>query len=178
MSSVTDVGSGSLAANQERVAKLLDGDWPLLIGGELTPAESGRTFEVSSPCREQVIARVPDGSATDARRAVGSAQAAFADWAAMPATTRAELVNRLADALEERGHDLALLDAVDGGAPVIRRAHRVGRALETGYVWINGAGEHFTGMPFGGWKDSGVGHEEAIEELLSDTRIKSVNVML
>jgi acyl-CoA reductase-like NAD-dependent aldehyde dehydrogenase len=54
----------------------------------------------------------------------------------------------------------------------------VARALETGYVWINGAGPHFTGMPYGGWKNSGTGHEESIEELLSYTHIKSVNVML
>jgi hypothetical protein len=28
------------------------------------------------------------------------------------------LVERLADAIEERGHDLALLDAIDSGAPI------------------------------------------------------------
>jgi 2-formylbenzoate dehydrogenase len=60
----------------------------------------------------------------------------------------------------------------------IRRAHRVARALEAGFVWINGAGPHFQGVPYGGWKNSGVGREESIEELLSYTQSKSVNVML
>jgi 2-formylbenzoate dehydrogenase len=60
----------------------------------------------------------------------------------------------------------------------VRRAHRVARALETGFVWINGAGEHFTGMPYGGWKNSGIGREESLDELLSYTQLKSINVML
>jgi acyl-CoA reductase-like NAD-dependent aldehyde dehydrogenase len=60
----------------------------------------------------------------------------------------------------------------------IKRAHRVARELETGYVWINGAGPHFMGLPYGGYKASGLGREESIDELLSYTQIKSVSVML
>lgn len=60
----------------------------------------------------------------------------------------------------------------------IRKAHRTARALETGFVWINGAGPHFQGLPYGGWKNSGVGREESIEELLSYTQSKSITVML
>lgn len=57
-------------------------------------------------------------------------------------------------------------------------ALRTARALETGYVWVNNAGPHFLGLPYGGWKGSGVGHEESIEELFSYSQIKSVSVML
>lgn len=60
----------------------------------------------------------------------------------------------------------------------IRKAHQAARRLETGFVWINGAGAHFLGLPYGGWKDSGVGLEESLDELLSYTRSKSVTVML
>ncbi len=58
------------------------------------------------------------------------------------------------------------------------RAFRIARQLETGFVWINGSSRHFAGVPFGGYKDSGVGHEQSLEELLSYTQIKSINVML
>jgi acyl-CoA reductase-like NAD-dependent aldehyde dehydrogenase len=44
--------------------------------------------------------------------------------------------------------------------------------LKTGVVWINGAGNHFMGWPFGGFKPSGNGHEESLDELLSHTQIK------
>jgi acyl-CoA reductase-like NAD-dependent aldehyde dehydrogenase len=52
------------------------------------------------------------------------------------------------------------------------------RQLQTGFVWINGSSRHFPGIPFGGYKDSGVGYEDGMEELLSYTQIKSINVML
>ena len=44
-------------------------------------------------------------------------------------------------------------------------------------VWINTSGQHFVGTPFGGWKDSGLGGEECLEELLSYTQVKAVHVM-
>jgi betaine-aldehyde dehydrogenase len=56
------------------------------------------------------------------------------------------------------------------------RALRLVRAVQAGTVWINTAGQHFVGTPFGGWKDSGLGGEECLEELLSYSQIKAVHV--
>ncbi|MGE0220426.1 aldehyde dehydrogenase family protein [Mycolicibacterium sp.] len=56
----------------------------------------------------------------------------------------------------------------------LRAAHRLSRAVEAGYVWVNGASTHYWGVPFGGVKSSGVGQEECVEELLSFTQIKAV----
>jgi betaine-aldehyde dehydrogenase len=50
------------------------------------------------------------------------------------------------------------------------------RAIEAGTVWLNTAGQHFVGAPFGGWKDSGLGGEECLEELYSYSRLKAVHV--
>jgi RHH-type proline utilization regulon transcriptional repressor/proline dehydrogenase/delta 1-pyrroline-5-carboxylate dehydrogenase len=58
------------------------------------------------------------------------------------------------------------------------RAHRLASRVEAGYVWINGASTHHVGVPFGGYKQSGIGREESIEELLACTQIKNVNVTL
>lgn len=60
----------------------------------------------------------------------------------------------------------------------IRRAHRVARALDAGFIWINGTASHYMGVPYGGWKNSGIGREEALDELLSYSQVKSVNVLL
>ncbi|MBP49915.1 MAG: aldehyde dehydrogenase [Acidiferrobacteraceae bacterium] len=57
-------------------------------------------------------------------------------------------------------------------------AHRAAARVEAGYVWINGVGNHFLGAPFGGYKQSGFGRDECIEELLDFTQIKNVNVSL
>ena len=58
------------------------------------------------------------------------------------------------------------------------RAHRLASRVEAGYIWINGASTHYVGVPFGGYKQSGIGREESIEELLACTQIKNVNVTI
>ena len=58
------------------------------------------------------------------------------------------------------------------------RAHRLASRVEAGYIWINGASTHYVGVPFGGYKQSGMGREESIEELLACTQIKNVNVTI
>jgi len=47
--------------------------------------------------------------------------------------------------------------------------------VEAGYVWINSSGRYL-GAPYGGWKQSGIGKEESLEELLSYTRVKNINM--
>jgi betaine-aldehyde dehydrogenase len=57
-------------------------------------------------------------------------------------------------------------------------AHRAAAAIEAGFIWINGASQHFHGAPFGGYKQSGLGREESIEELFDSTQLKTINLML
>ena len=60
----------------------------------------------------------------------------------------------------------------------LQDAMKTAQEVESGYVWINGVAQHYIGLPFGGMKNSGLGGEEALEELLSYTRTKTVNVLL
>ncbi|MBI3014371.1 MAG: aldehyde dehydrogenase family protein [Candidatus Tectomicrobia bacterium] len=60
----------------------------------------------------------------------------------------------------------------------LKKAHETAARVEAGYVWINGCSNHFLAAPFGGWKQSGLGREESLEELLSYTQTKNVNVNL
>lgn len=60
----------------------------------------------------------------------------------------------------------------------VNRAHRLARRIEAGYVWINTSSAHYIGANFGGYKQSGLGREEGLEELLSYTQIKNVHVLL
>jgi betaine-aldehyde dehydrogenase len=57
-------------------------------------------------------------------------------------------------------------------------AHRTAAAVEAGYIWINEVSKHFLGAPFGGYKQSGVGREECMEEMLSFTQEKNIHVKL
>ena len=60
----------------------------------------------------------------------------------------------------------------------INAALKTARAVRSGHLWINGFSAHFLGVPFGGMKNSGVGREEGIEELLSYTETKTINLVL
>ncbi|RDK07202.1 aldehyde dehydrogenase family protein [Cupriavidus lacunae] len=59
----------------------------------------------------------------------------------------------------------------------IQAALATSTRLRTGYIWVNGVGTHFKGMPYGGYKSSGVGREEGIEEMLSYTETKAINLV-
>jgi (Z)-2-((N-methylformamido)methylene)-5-hydroxybutyrolactone dehydrogenase len=58
----------------------------------------------------------------------------------------------------------------------LNRAHRVGRELDSGTVWINNYRTSAAQAPFGGVKRSGYGRERGVEGLMEYTRIK--NTML
>jgi betaine-aldehyde dehydrogenase len=57
-------------------------------------------------------------------------------------------------------------------------AHRTASKVQSGFIWINNAGPHFLGAGYGGYKQSGIGREESIEELLSFTQTKNINISL
>jgi betaine-aldehyde dehydrogenase len=57
-------------------------------------------------------------------------------------------------------------------------AHRMVSLVEVGYVWVNEVGRHFLGAPFGGYKQSGIGREECLGELISYTQEKNVYIKL
>ena len=55
-------------------------------------------------------------------------------------------------------------------------AHRTAAAVEAGYIWVNSTSAHFLGAPFGGYKQSGLGREESLDEMLDCTQVKDVNI--
>ncbi len=58
----------------------------------------------------------------------------------------------------------------------LRRAHRAVASVEAGFLWVNETSKHFLGTPFGGYKQSGIGREECLAELLSFTQEKHVHI--
>lgn len=60
----------------------------------------------------------------------------------------------------------------------LQTAHRTAAAVQAGYVWINEVSRHFIGAPFGGYKQSGIGREECLEELIGFTQEKHIHIKL
>src|SRR6201992_200774 len=110
-------------ANKDRVAPLLkqlraDGIGHM-IGGKIVASVTGETFETKSPVDGSVLATVARGNAEDIDRAATAASLAFKSWRDMSASMRRKLFHRVADALEERAGDIAVLECTDTG-----QAHR------------------------------------------------------
>ena len=57
----------------------------------------------------------------------------------------------------------------------ISTAHRTLRKIQSGTVWVNTVGSHFLGMPFGGYKLSGLAREDCLDELYDFTQVKAVH---
>ena len=60
----------------------------------------------------------------------------------------------------------------------IHAAHRTAARVEAGFVWVNEVAKHFLGAPFGGYKQSGIGREECLAELLAFTQEKNIHIRL
>jgi aldehyde dehydrogenase (NAD+) len=56
----------------------------------------------------------------------------------------------------------------------VRRAHRLVSRLRAGTVWVNNYRVLSHGLPFGGFKESGLGREQGIDALHGYTEVKSV----
>jgi aldehyde dehydrogenase (NAD+) len=60
----------------------------------------------------------------------------------------------------------------------ITRANRAARDIEAGYVWINSYHDLVPGLPFGGYKQSGIGRELGAETLDHYQQTKTINLSL
>ncbi|KAH7347577.1 aldehyde dehydrogenase domain-containing protein [Plectosphaerella cucumerina] len=60
----------------------------------------------------------------------------------------------------------------------VRRAHKVARKLQAGMVWINSSGDSHYGIPFGGYKSSGIGRELGQYAIDAYTQSKAIHVNL
>jgi delta 1-pyrroline-5-carboxylate dehydrogenase len=74
----------------------------MLIDGSLVESSDGSWMESINPATEEVIGRIPNGTAADVDRAVASAETAQRAWADLSVPERAGYLNKLADAVEAR----------------------------------------------------------------------------
>jgi aldehyde dehydrogenase (NAD+) len=90
----------------------------LYIGGEwVAPAGSG-TLEVIDSTTEQVMGRVPSGTAADLDRAVEAARGAFEIWSQTPLDERVAACAAIGQGLAARSAEIAALIAREVGMPI------------------------------------------------------------
>ena len=91
----------------------------LFIGGEFVAAASNCSFVTVNPATEEAICDVSEAGGDDVERAVCAAEAAAAAWGAIDPSERGRILFAVAKAVEHRGEELAQLDCLDAGKPIL-----------------------------------------------------------
>ncbi|MBR7838710.1 aldehyde dehydrogenase [Actinospica durhamensis] len=94
------------------------------IGGRRVDSADGSTFEDHCPADGRLLARVARGGRAEAHAAVAAAREAFPGWAATAPAERARLLRAIADGVDKRLEELAVVETSDNGALI--RSHRRG----------------------------------------------------
>ena len=93
----------------------------LLIGGKWVPAISGKAFETFNPATGGVLTQLAEGGADDVDLAVKAARQAFeGDWSKWKPYDRQRLLMRVHDLVDKYFDELAMLETLDMGAPLMR----------------------------------------------------------
>jgi acyl-CoA reductase-like NAD-dependent aldehyde dehydrogenase len=158
------------------------------MGSLISPAHRDRVLEFVRAGREDGGELLAGGGPPGAAALAGGAYVeptVFADVRPEHRLARQEVFGPVLAILEfaDEAEAIALANATDYGLTAsvwtrdIDRALRTADAIEAGYVWVNDVETRYTGVPFGGWKQSGIGTEQSLlDDLAQCTRSKSVNI--
>jgi succinate-semialdehyde dehydrogenase / glutarate-semialdehyde dehydrogenase len=88
------------------------------IAGRWCEADNGKSFPVTNPATGEVLAQVPDMEATETRRAIEAAKAAWPEWRRKTAKERATLLRKWYDQMMANVDDLAWIMTAEQGKPL------------------------------------------------------------
>lgn len=81
-------------------------------------ASTTTVLRVLEPATEETLAELPEAQIQDVEEAIARAKAAFPAWRALAPGERADLMRRLAEAIDDRSEELARLEARNAGKPI------------------------------------------------------------
>ncbi|MBF1166442.1 MAG: aldehyde dehydrogenase family protein, partial [Dechloromonas agitata] len=88
------------------------------INGKWTAPVKGQYFDVVTPINGKVYTQAARSTAEDIELALDAAHAAFPAWGKTDATTRSNILLKIADRLEQNLELLAYAETVDNGKPI------------------------------------------------------------
>ncbi|MBC2667145.1 NAD-dependent succinate-semialdehyde dehydrogenase [Novosphingobium flavum] len=106
-----------------------------LIGGGWTGAEDGTVLDVTNPAGGARIGTIPACGAADTRKAIAAANAALPAWRALPAGSRAVILERWHGLMLANIDDLARIMTAEQGKPLAEAAGEI-RYAATFIKWF------------------------------------------
>ncbi|MFZ9887349.1 MAG: aldehyde dehydrogenase family protein [Myxococcota bacterium] len=88
------------------------------INGKFSLDTDGTFFETRNPARDELLAEVAQGTATDVAAAVAAAKAALRGWQALGGHGRARHLYALARHIQKQHRLLAVIESIDNGKPI------------------------------------------------------------
>src|SRR5699024_9352307 len=88
------------------------------IGGEYIPPKNGQYFENVTPVTGEVFCEIASSTKEDVELAVDAAHKAKDAWGKTSVTERANMLNKIADRIEENLEMLAVAETWDNGKPI------------------------------------------------------------
>ncbi|MGB7250355.1 MAG: L-glutamate gamma-semialdehyde dehydrogenase [Phormidesmis sp.] len=112
-----------------KIKKQLDKTyWPLINGESVQTSE---TIDSLNPCNpSEVVGTVGQITIEQADQAMAAAKAAFEIWKRTPVSKRATIINKVADLLEARRHELNAWMVFEGGKPLHQADAEVSEAAD------------------------------------------------
>lgn len=101
----------------------------LYINGQWVGPDLGGRFETLDPATEEPLQSLPAATEEDIDHAVRAARQAFRNWGESRGAERAAWLDLLADSLEARHEELAVLEVRDNGKPLPEARWDVGDAI-------------------------------------------------
>ncbi|MBS7122162.1 MAG: aldehyde dehydrogenase [Dysgonomonas sp.] len=87
----------------------------MFIDGKFIDNTSGKWIDVLNPSTEEVIAKMPDGTVEDAKKAIDSAETAQNAWEKIPAVERASYLIKIAAGIRKREKEITDTIVKEGG---------------------------------------------------------------
>ncbi|MEO9803831.1 MAG: aldehyde dehydrogenase [Reichenbachiella sp.] len=113
------------------------------INGELIAPTGHAYIENVNPSLGIVYSLIPDSDAEDVELAIKAAKEAFPAWSSCGIETRANILNKIADLIDENLEDLARAESIDNGKPLsLARTVDIPRASSNFRFYASGI-QHF-----------------------------------
>jgi 5-carboxymethyl-2-hydroxymuconic-semialdehyde dehydrogenase len=102
----------------EHLARFRDRPLDHFIDGQPTSGLGGDTFDVLDPSTGEILGQALAGTVGDIDVAATAAKRAFGRWAQTSGERRRELLHAIANAIEARADEIAVVESLDTGQPI------------------------------------------------------------